>query len=256
VRRSTGALKVNANYTYSHSIDNITVDPNGFTSPIDNYNVNRNRSNGDFDHRHSFNSSVIYALPFGKGQRWGSNMPRWADTAIGGWELGSLIVLQDGVPFSISSQRTTTHITGTGNTFTYADYSGDHHAGTIQYQPDGTVFFFTPADFAKFSFPAAGTIGTSARNGFRGPHFTNVDSSLVKHFKITERQVITFRAEAYNLFNHTNFSLGSNDNNGNLAAFNLNNSNPFTFSKLGSTLGSQGQGTSARTMQITLRYDF
>jgi hypothetical protein len=246
VRRSAGALKATANYTYSHSIDNITVEGNGFTSSIDNFNPSRNRAAGDFDHRHSFNASMIYTVPFGKGQRWASNLPGWADSILGGWEIGSLIVLQDGTLFTVSSQRTTAHVTTTAagtQTNTWADYSGDSHAGGLQYLPDGSVFFFTPADFAKFTFPVAGSIGNSGRNSFRGPHFTNVDSSLVKRIKITESQAVTFRAEAYNLFNHPNFG-----------GMSTNLNTPATFGKMSSTTGTQGTG--ARTMQLTLRYDF
>jgi hypothetical protein len=119
------------------------------------------------------------------------------------------------------------------------------HAGSVQYQPNGTVFFFTPADFANFGFPVAGSIGTSGRNAFRGPHFTNVDSSLVKAFKVTEHQKVTFRAEAYNLFNHPNFG-----------GMSSSLTSASTFGQFSSTLGSSGGGTGARTMQLTLRYDF
>ncbi|MCU1310744.1 MAG: hypothetical protein JWO20_1869 [Candidatus Angelobacter sp.] len=241
VRRSAGALRLVGNYTYSHSIDNITVDPNGFTSPIDNYNPGLNKGSGDFDHRHSFNASVSYTLPFGRGQHFGSNMPRWLDEIVGGWDIGSLIILQDGTLFTVSAQRATFN----NDANSRANYTGDVHAGSVQYQPDGSVFFFTPTDLANFGFPVAGSIGTSGRNAFRGPHFTNVDSSLVKAFKITERQKVSFRAEAYNLFNHPNFG-----------GMNTNITTPATFGKFSSTLGSSGGGTGARTMQVTLRYDF
>ena len=236
-----------ANYTYSKGIDNVSVDGNGFTSTIDNYHVDRNRSLGDFDHRHSFNASTIYSLPFGRGQQFGANMPKWLDTVVGGWEGGSLMIIQDGTVFTVSSRRTTTHVTGTSTTalasLTWANYSGDHHAGEVRYQPDGSVFFFTPADLANFSFPAAGDIGNSGRNTFRGPRFFNVDMSLVKKFNITERQYLTFRAEAYNALNNPNFGGLTTDL-----------TTPSTFGKLSTTQGAQGTG--ARTMQLTLRYDF
>jgi hypothetical protein len=253
VRRSTGALRVAANYTYSHSIDNISVDGNGFTSMIDNFNPASNRANGDADHRHSFNASTSYILPFGKGLRWASGAPRWLDTIIGGWEVGSLIVMQDGPVFTVLSQRQTVHTTGNSSTtpFTFANYSGDKHVTSVHYTPNG-VFLFTPADFANFSFPAAGEIGNSGRNSFRGARFFNVDSSLVKHFKITEKQQLTFRAEAYNLLNNPNFGLvttGTTTNNVNL-------DQPATFGKFSQTLGEQNNSNSARTLQLTLRYDF
>src|SRR5205823_6035663 len=131
-------------------------------------------------------------------KRFGSGAPRWLDELIGDWQIGSLVVAQDGTLFTVSSQRTTTYVSSTTNT--RANYSGDFRAGNIQYLPNGNVFFFTAQDLANFTFPAAGTFGNQGRNNFRGPYFVNVDSSLVKKFKITEQHSVTFRAEAYNLF--------------------------------------------------------
>ncbi|HEX7958690.1 MAG TPA: hypothetical protein VF493_02150, partial [Terriglobales bacterium] len=253
VRRSTGALRFSANYTYSKSIDTITAEGNGYTAPIDSFNLALNRSLGDFDHRHSFNASTVYTLPIGNGHLIGGNMPKWLDALAGGWDIGSLFILQDGIPFTISSQRTTREI-GNGTTGllnTWANYSGDHHIGGIHYQPDGSVFYFTPEQIAAFSFPAPGSIGNSGRNTFRGPRFFNVDMSLVKKFRLTERHVVTFRAEAYNLLNNPNFSVPLTSS---AANTNFNLTNTATFSKLSQTVGAQGTG--ARTMQLTLRYDF
>lgn len=99
-------------------------------------------------------------------------------------------------------------------------------------------------------FPAAGEIGTSGRNLFRNPRFFNVDTSLVKRFRIHESHAITFRAEAYNMFNNPNFQFIAT----NSSTSNLNVNTPSSFGKFSGTVG--GQGTSARTMQMSLRYDF
>src|SRR5262249_20492136 len=234
VRRSSGALRFAANYTYSKSIDTITAEGNGYTAPIDSFNIALNRARGDFDHRHSFNASTVYTLPFGNGKLIGGNMPKWLDTLVGGWDIGSLFILQDGIPFTISSQRTTREI-GNGTTAllnTWVNYSGDRNIGGIHYQPDGSVFYFTPEEIAKFSFPAAGTIGNSGRNAFRGPRFFNVDMSLVKKFRLTERHALTFRAEAYNLLNNPNFNVPLTNS---AANTNFNLTNTATFSKLSQT---------------------
>jgi len=109
------------------------------------------------------------------------------------------------------------------------------------------VFYLTLDQVAQFTaasvFPNAGEIGTSGRNPFRNARFFNVDTSLVKRFKITETHVVTFRAEAYNLLNNPNFGGLSVDVN-----------SAATFGKFSSTIGAQG--TNARVMQMTLRYDF
>ena len=145
-------------------------------------------------------------------------------------------------PFSISSQRTTGL---SANINTYATYSGtDYHLGDIDRRGNG-VYYFSPDQVAKFGFPVAGTFGNSGRNVFTGPRFFNVDFSLVKSFKITERQGFNIRIEAYNLFNNPNFALPGT---------NLNTIS--TFGKISSTLGSQNNSNSVRVMQVSLRYDF
>jgi hypothetical protein len=77
--------------------------------------------------------------------------------------------------------------------------------GSLDKRGDG-VYYFTSAQFAQFSFPNAGEIGNSGRNSFRGPAYYNVDLSLIKKFRVTETSSFQFRAEAYNAFNHTQFS--------------------------------------------------
>ena len=249
VRRYVGALRVNANYTFSRSIDTLNpggsatssaADGNGFTSVLDNFNLRSNKAISDFDHHHSFNGSVIYAMPFGAGQRFGSSWPKWLDTAIGGWEIGELIIVQDGAPFTVSSTRTT--FSNVSNT--YANFNGpSRHIGQIVYKPDGSVWWLSANDLNNFSYPAAGEYGNVGRNVFRLPGYFDIDMSLVKRFKITERHVVTFRAEAYNLLNKTNFS-----------GLSTSLTTPSTFGKLSSTTGPAG--TSARNLQLTLRYDF
>ena len=240
LRRNTGSLHTALNYTFGKSIDNISVDGNGFTSPVDSYNLRLNRALGDFDHRHSFNASVSYTLPFGKGQRFGGDMPRWMNTLVGGWDIGSLIVVQDGVPFTVGSTRFTN---GNAAAATFSNYTGDRSkTGKVMKQGNG-VYYFTPEEIANFTFPAAGEYGNSGRNAFRGPVYFNVDSSLVKRFAITEKQALTFRAEAYNTFNHVNFTTPS-----------LSLTSPTTFGKFSTSVG--GQGVGSRNLQLALRYDF
>lgn len=234
LRRQAGALKFNANYTFSKSMDNITVEGNGFTSPIDNFNVRLNRARGDFDVPHAFNSSFIYTLPIGKGRRFAGHAPRWVDLGLGGWDVGLLTIWQSGRVLTYLSGR----FTGPTTNSSYVNYAGDRNVGRVMRQGDG-VYWLTPEEIGRFSYPVAGQIGTGGRNAFRGPRFFDVDMSLVKKFKITERYAVSFRAEAYNLFNNPNF-----------AAPNANLSTLASFGKLPSIVGN------ARILQMALRCDF
>ena len=104
LRRAAGDLQFAANYTWSKSMDNISAEGNGFTTPIDNYNLGLNRARSDFDRPHSFNLSAFYTLPFGKGRLRSQHAApdrHW----FGGWQIGALEIAQSGQPFSVFSQR-------------------------------------------------------------------------------------------------------------------------------------------------------
>lgn len=234
LRRQTGALRFAANYTFSKSMDNISVDGNGFTTPIDNFNLGLNRARGDYDRPHSLNLMTIYTLPIGRGRQLAGDIPRWADTLIGGWDLGGLVIWQSGPVMTYSSGRQT----GPYTTNTWANYTGDRNIGSVTRKGNG-VFFLTPEEIARFSFPAAGEIGTSGRNAFRGPRFFGIDLSLVKRFRITERHTVNCRAEAYNLLNNVNFATPG-----------ASLVTPASFGKISAIVGNP------RIMQLALRYDF
>jgi hypothetical protein len=234
IRRQTGALKFQFNYTFSRSIDNTSVDGNGFTAPIDNYNFWLNRGLSDFDIPHVLNGSVIYTLPVGRGKSFGSGMPGWADSMIGGWDIGLLTLWQAGRTMTITSGRTT----GPSTSNTWANYSGDRTIGTVDKRGNG-VYYFSPDQIARFSFPGAGEVGTSGRNAFRGPSYINFDASIVKRFRIWEQHSVTFRAEMYNMLNHPTFGSPG-----------LSLVTPASFGRISAVSGA------ARIMQMALRYDF
>jgi hypothetical protein len=262
VRRTVGAFKGGFNYTWSHSLDNVggysttssTQEGNGYAPPIDNYNLRLMRGTADFDRRHSFNSNIAYTLPVGKGRKFGGSKGTLFDSLLGGWDTGVLTTWQTGAPFTIFSQRATgplaTSTTAPSNS--WVNYTGQR-GGSVERRANGVFFFSTDQVAALTSaaaFPGLGELGTSGRNSFRNPRFFNMDASLVKKFRITETHSIAFRAEAYNVFNNPNFAFTST----NSSTANNIITNAATMGKFSQTVG--GQGTSARTMQLTLRYDF
>jgi len=236
LRRTAGSLTFQANYTWSKNLDNISVDGNGTTNTIDNYNFNNFKGRSDADIPHAFNGSFIYELPIGTGKFIGGNMPKWASKIVGGWAVGSLVLWQSGTPFTIGSTRAT----GAANFTTWANYSGDRTIGKVERRGNG-VFFWDPSLASQFTFPVAGEFGSSGRNSFRGPRFFSTDLSLVKRFGMPwgEQHRVSFRAEMYNAFNNANF--------GNPG---VNITTPATFGQISAIAGTQ------RLMQMALRYDF
>jgi hypothetical protein len=248
VRRNVGALKMVANYTWSKSMDNWNSEGNGFTNStvMDNYNLALNRGRADSDIPQAFNAATTYTLPIGKGHRFGTNWNRWLDTAFGGWDVGNLTVWQSG--------RTMTLTAGVNSGpfgANWANYTGDRNTGGVLRQGSG-VFYFTPGQITAFTattsfngvsipalLPAAGQVGSAGRNTFRGPRYFDMDFSLVKAFKLTERQRVTFRIESYDAFNNVNF-----------------NNPAFTATTAAATFGKITTDIASRVYQMALRYDF
>jgi hypothetical protein len=244
LQRQFGAFRVGANYTYSKSLDNDLSsatggEGNGFSAPLDSFNEALDRGRSNFDIPQAFNLTSQYTLPIGKGHAFGGSMPKWANTLVGGWDLGALWIWEDGSPITISSGRAT----GPSTASTWANYTGSRNIGGIYTTNNGIgpgVYYFTPAEIANFSEPGAGFIGSSGRNTFRGPGFFNIDASLVKRFQVTERKYFTFRAEAYNLLNNVDFANPGVNLGGNASAF----------GKISAVVNNP------RIMQLALRFDF
>jgi hypothetical protein len=238
VRRNVGSLRVFGNYTWSKNLDNISVDGNGTgaSNTPDNFNLNQNRARSDVDRGHAFNASGVYTLPIGRGKALGGDMPGWANTLIGGWDISGLLIWQSGSVFTVSSQRAT----GPSTAATWANYSGDRNIGSLDRRGNG-VFYFDPSLVSQFTFPNAGEFGSSGRNAFRGPRFFNIDLAVVKEFKMPfgEAHRVTFRAEFYNALNNPNFA-----NPG------VNITQAATFGRISAMVGG------ARIAQMALRYDF
>ncbi len=236
-------LRVAGNYTWSKSIDNDQSaatggEGNGFAAPIDSFNEALARGRSNFDIPQVLSMTALYQLPIGKGKMAGGTMPAWLDTFVGGWNLGGLWIWESGSPFTVSSGRAT----GPSTAATWGDYTGSRNIGNVASSNNGVgpgVYFFTPPEIASFAFPAAGTIGTSGRNTFRGPRFFNIDTSLVKRFVIKERKALTFRVEAYNILNHANFGNPS-----------VTLTTPQTFGKITNVV------SAPRIVQMALRFDF
>jgi hypothetical protein len=169
----------------------------------------------------------LWNLPIGKGGMVLNN-DSLASKLVGGWQLNSIVTLETGTPFSVTS--TDNSATG-GNHQSRANCIGNPYTGAST-DPSrifgGTApgFFLNPA---AFSIPVNGTFGNCAPRAFHGPGLENVDLSLFKQFLITEAWKVEFRAEFFNAFNHANF----NNPSGSYTATSANTS----FGKITGTVG-------------------
>lgn len=188
--QSWHGLTTQASYTWSHNLDDGTQYRS--VLPQDSTNIKADYGNSDYDVRNTFTAYVSYDVPgSAKGPHWLSH----------GWQLNSLLNFHGGEPFTILSP---TDNSGTGEGYQRAVQVGNATAGAHHSLVDGTEFWINPTSFADG--PTGTFVGTSTRNQVRGPGFQSVDLSVFKTGTIHEFVQVQFRAEFYNVFNHSNFA--------------------------------------------------
>jgi Carboxypeptidase regulatory-like domain len=247
-KRLSAGLQFDFNYTYSHSIDNMSSITNsyvtytgggtGLVCELDNLRICR--ASSDFDARHTISANYVYDLPFGRDRHFGRNSSKVLDAVIGGWVWSGIVTWRTGYPFSASTGSFPTAFTLDAPavlTGSLSDLSAHLHtdsSGSLQYFKDVNT------TLNALSFPFAGAVGN--RNVFRGPGFSNIDMGVGKVFHLPwgEGQTLKFQWDSFNAFNHPVFN------------------GPSSASL--SSLGNFGEVTSTanapRVMQVSLRYSF
>ncbi|MEJ7608297.1 MAG: hypothetical protein WKF37_19020 [Bryobacteraceae bacterium] len=193
-------------YTWSKLIsdtDTITgwLEPGGGAGGVqDNYNLRAERSLALYDTPHRAVISYIVDLPFGKGQRFGTNVTGFTDKLVSGWGVNGVTTFQSGNPLPISVAVNTSNSFGGGQrpnrTGQPANLDGSAQSRLGQW-------FNT----AAFSLPAPFTFGNSSRTmpDMRSHGIANYDFTLFKNTNFTETVGLQFRAEIFNMFNRVRF---------------------------------------------------
>ncbi len=233
-RRFDSGLTLNAQYTFASSRGTSAGSNEARTSAqLDNFEADFGRNN--FDVRHTFNISALYALPIGKGKTY--DLGGTANYLLGGWEIGGIVNARSGLPIEVNIVRPDVVIQctnpaagcvagqvlplpGTINATTplpagftaVANTPGGGASRNIR-RPDvvsGQPFYLNNdrniLNPAAFATPAPGTFGNLPRNALVGPTFRQFDLTLNKRFNLTERANVQFRTEIFNIFNTTNFA--------------------------------------------------
>ncbi len=196
VRRAVGGLELNFAYTYSHSIDDSSDRGDG--GFVDVFNPRQNRASSNFDQRHILNFGYVWDLPFfkGKGLR---------NTLLGGWQYSGIMDINTGTPFGVVVDADNAGVSNGVGTSARADRISNPRAGIVQ-PPPSTDFGPTFYNAAAFAAPQGLTFGNSGRNSLRNPRQTSFDMALFKRFAFGEARAFEFRAEAFNVFNHTEWN--------------------------------------------------
>ena len=203
-------FQVRANYTWSKNLDdgsawNTSVSSNtpAFVEVPALPHLDYGRAATDIRQVVAINGT--YVLPVGRGEALFGNAGPFASHLISGWSLSTIASLSTGFPFS---PQLGYNPTGSGDSrnpvrpnlntnFTGALYPGGSTAQKV-------AQYFNPA---AFSAPAYGTVGNVGRDSLTGPGYADWDLSLLKSTQLTERTRLQFRAEFFNILNHTNLQL-------------------------------------------------
>ncbi len=202
LRFHTHGLNSMLNYTWSHSIDNASDGqdfvPNA-AQPDNSFNTANEKANSNFDVRQRVSWNFVYEFPKSV------THPR----LLSGWEVNGIFSAQTGQPVNIN-YLFEGDFNGSDEYFGRPDLVGDPKAGA--HSPDA---YFNAAAFAVpctwdasagSCVPGTQHFGSLGRNALTGPSFAQFDFSLAKNTQITESVKMQIRADAFNLFNHPNFS--------------------------------------------------
>ncbi|MEO8053110.1 MAG: TonB-dependent receptor [Acidobacteriota bacterium] len=245
-RRFVHGLLFQSNYMWSHGIGDASTG-SGSAISIQNMSCRAcDRSSTDIDVRHNITINGIYELPFGPGKQFVTS--GLLSHFLGGWELAGIASARTGLPVNITMTRKANQLLD-GNT------SGQRPnlvPGVDIYAANHSIDnWFNPAAFAV---PAAGTWGNLGRYIARGPGMFEIDSSLQKRFRVTEKLSLNFRAAAYNLLNHPVYNRPS----GSLGSFNGKVSSASgSFGRITSIINDGAVGTGApRRIEFMFRAEF
>ncbi len=244
-------------YTWSHSIDNdstFAADTYDAGTPVNRNQMNLERADSANDQRQRFLNYFVFSLPFGTGRQYLNSAHGFVQQVLGGWQISAITNLTTGQPFTVWANRSV-DFSGFG---TFVDRPDIQQDGPLVMNYGNPDAIFSPAYFGKIGNGSnicpgysassgvtsangcapAGRVGTSPRNGYRLPGAINLDTSLGKRFPLyRERVGLTFRADCFNVLNHTNFTT--------------------LVTTMSSTqFGQATAAAAARVLQLTLRLDF
>lgn len=192
--RFSKGLSFVANYTFSKALDNESVEAQLTVTNPDPFVPRFNYGRSDLDSTHNFSFWTVYNLPAMR------HAPRFVRGAFGGWQTSGIWSWRSGLPVNVTSGQDRS-LSGVG--LDRGDLVGDPDlpTGRPRSQQIGAWF-----NTAAFTLAAPGTFGNSPRNLLRAPGFFNLDWSLSKSFRVSERVSTQFRGDFFDLLNNPHFN--------------------------------------------------
>jgi outer membrane receptor protein involved in Fe transport len=187
-KRFSQNFSVLANYTYSHCLD-IADTANDLAFPQYQNPVNSSAEYGNctYDHRQIFNTSIVATSP-------NKSSKVWVRRLLSDWDLSAIISSRTGDFLN--------PLSGADNSRTGVGLDRPNYVRSSRLSTRTIAKWF---DTTAFTSNPLGTFGNAQRNSILGPAYIDVDLGFGRRFKFTESTDFQFRAESFNVFNHTNF---------------------------------------------------
>ena len=194
-RQLSRGLQALASYTWSHSLDNGSIDSQTHVV-APNISPDSDRGPSDFDIRHNFHAAVTYEIPL-------STSERFLNALAKNWGLDLIFAAQSAYPINVLSS--TAPLFGVTSAL-----RPDVVPGVPFYLHDSSVPGGVRLNKAAFRTPPANQQGDLSRNALRGFGLNQVDFTVRRQFSFTERLKLHARAEFFNILNHPNFAPQNN----------------------------------------------
>lgn len=195
----THGVFIKSAYTWSKALGVAGAQSEGSNGPRNPNNYRLDYGPLSFDTRHNSVTSFLWQ-PLD-----GHKFNPIANQLAAGWQLGGILTMRTGTPFTI--------VSGQDNSLTGIGQDTADYVPGVSPNISGQVKTNQPLWFNRDAFGqnAIGTFGQVSRNSFRNPGYVNVDVNIQKNFRIAERYGVEFRSSLYNAFNHANLG-GPNAN--------------------------------------------
>jgi hypothetical protein len=205
-RRISRGLSVRGVYTWSKTLDdgdslNQTTAGNAPGLVSNPFNMAADKGLATFDVRNVGVVNAIYALPFGRGKAYASDLEGWKNGLVGGWSVASIVTAESGFPFTPQLSYNPSNNGDTRNPvrpFLNPNFKGSVVIGSPSQWFNPGAFIAPPS--------TSGFFGNVGRDTYIGPGLATWDFSVLKDTAIRERLTVQFRAEIFNILNRANFN--------------------------------------------------
>jgi hypothetical protein len=205
-RRFSHGLSFRGVYTFSKTLDdgdsmNQTTAGNAPGLVSNPLNLRADKGLATFNVTNLGVINALYALPFGPGQRYASDLEGWEGALLSGWSLSSIVTLQSGFPLTPQLSYNPSNNGDTRNPvrpLVNPNFTGPIVLGSPKQWFNPAAFIAPPS--------ASGFYGNAGRDTIGGPGLATWDFSVLKNTPIHERVQLQFRAEIFNILNRANFN--------------------------------------------------